>query len=306
MGTLTMNKLSRLMPLLVHVCTTTLPSQRITCLQGLPLTPLVGKAMDKFPGALSQLGGNGVLAALRACPPSTLTTKLFRYKRGLLARMLKAGGIWECDNLLNRDPIHMGKDMRVLSHLPRPSRGFTSLEIVLVAAVIGILVVIAVPSIVGHIPLRRVEASTRRLAGDLIYARARAISQNTSYIITFTSSATYTIHKDEDGDGVQDSGENVQTVVFEPGIQIGANSALTNVDNNPLNTSGLHFGADNKLTFDSRGECSESGSVYLIPTKDLSAPTRNDRARAVSVLQATGRVKSWRYNSSVANPGPWE
>jgi len=186
-------------------------------------------------------------------------------------------------------------------------QGFTLLEILLVAAVIGILAALAVPSIAGHIPLRRVEASAHRLTGNFISARARAISQNTSYIIKFTSSTTYTIHKDDDDDGVQDIGEDVQTVTLEAGTKLGANAGLTNVDNNPLNTSGLHFGGDNALAFDSRGECSESGSVYLIPTDDLSAPIRNDRARAVSVLQATGRVKLWRYyNVNVANPGPWE
>lgn len=185
-------------------------------------------------------------------------------------------------------------------------QGFTLLEVLLVAAVIGVLVGLAVPSIVGQIPLRRVEASARRLTGDLISARAKAISQNTSYIITFTSSATYTIHKDDDADGVQDTGEDVRTGTLETGIQFGANAGLTNVDSNPLNTNGLHFGGDNALTFDSRGECSESGSVYLIPTDDLSAPIRNNRARAVSVLQATGHVKLRHYNANVANPGPWE
>ncbi|MDQ7088521.1 MAG: hypothetical protein Q9Q13_12010 [Acidobacteriota bacterium] len=44
--------------------------------------------------------------------------------------------------------------------------------------------------------------------------------------------------------------------------------------------------------------------IYLIPTADLD---RADPAnmRAISINQATGRVRRWRYDPTISNPGPW-
>jgi prepilin-type N-terminal cleavage/methylation domain-containing protein len=182
-------------------------------------------------------------------------------------------------------------------------KGFTLFEMLGVLAVIGIVAIFAIPNMSAWIERNRVEAVARQIYFDLQFARSKAIRNHNNVIVSFQNTGThqYTIHVDTNDDGTQDAGEDVNTVTLKDNIVFGVNSGVSDVDGNPL-SSGVSMGGDKKITFNSRGSAEESGSVYVLPSDDLSV--KNDLMRAVSVVQATGAVEYWKYSSG-ASPGPW-
>jgi len=181
--------------------------------------------------------------------------------------------------------------------------GFTMVEMIGTLAVMGIVMIFAIPNLNQWIKRNQAESVARQIYFDLQLARSKAIRNHNNAIVTFQNTGThqYTIHMDTNDDGVQDAGEEVTTVTLKDNIVFGVNSGVNDVDGNVL-SSGVSMGDDKKITFNARGSAGESGSVYVLPSEDLSV--KNDLMRAVSVVQATGAVEYWKYSSG-ASPGPW-
>ena len=75
----------------------------------------------------------------------------------------------------------------------RNDRGFTVIEILVALAVMGILIKISVPAFSSWLPTLKLSSAARQVATDLQLARMKAISQNSSYTVTFnTGNGTYT------------------------------------------------------------------------------------------------------------------
>lgn len=70
-------------------------------------------------------------------------------------------------------------------------RGFTLIELVVVLAITGILMVMAVPVLNEQIDKRRLVAVVDAIYGDLQYARSEAIRSNQNVQISFTSGANW-------------------------------------------------------------------------------------------------------------------
>jgi len=182
-------------------------------------------------------------------------------------------------------------------------KGFTMFEMLGVLAVMGIVMILAIPNMNQWIERNRVEAVARQIYFDLQLARSKAIRNHNNVIVSFQNSGThqYTVHVDTNEDGVQDAGEEITTVTLKDNIVFGINTGVSDIDGNAV-TSSVSMGADKKITFNARGSAGESGSVYVLPSADVSV--KNDLSRAVSVVQATGAVEYWKYSSG-ASPGPW-
>jgi type IV fimbrial biogenesis protein FimT len=89
-------------------------------------------------------------------------------------------------------------------------RGFTTVEILVVLAIVAILIRIAVPAFSTWLPSQRLTSAAQQIAIDLQFARMKAIAQNTSYTVTFnTTTSTYSFGTDS---------RNVTTLF--PGITI--------------------------------------------------------------------------------------
>lgn len=75
--------------------------------------------------------------------------------------------------------------------------GFTVMELVVAIAVSMIVLAVGTPSFLSWMPTIRLTSAARQVATDLQVARMKAISQNTSYTVTFNVSAgTYTFGSD--------------------------------------------------------------------------------------------------------------
>lgn len=87
----------------------------------------------------------------------------------------------------------------------RTSAGFTLLETLVVLAILGLVVGVAIPSLRRPPDKLRLEAATRTLASALRFSRAQAITRNTDVVLTvnadrrvFESSASSAIQLDQE------------------------------------------------------------------------------------------------------------
>jgi prepilin-type N-terminal cleavage/methylation domain-containing protein len=71
--------------------------------------------------------------------------------------------------------------------------GFSLPELMIVVAVVGIVSAIAAPNYMDYMAGRRLKGAAWMVMSDLMAARAKAVSQNISVTVTFTSNYGYTI-----------------------------------------------------------------------------------------------------------------
>ena len=81
-----------------------------------------------------------------------------------------------------------------LQRYTHSSSGFTLMELLVVISIAMILMGIAVPSFLSWLPTLRLSSAARQVATDLQLARMKAISQNTSFQVSFAST-TYVLQK---------------------------------------------------------------------------------------------------------------
>ena len=182
----------------------------------------------------------------------------------------------------------------------KSQEGFSLIETMMVLAVLGVIMAIGAPSFSKWKEKHEINGQTQKVYFDLVLARTTAVRNNNNVIVTFnTTDNTYTIHDDTDSDGTQDSGESIKNGILENEVSFAYNSGISDIDGNTV-SSAVSFGGSQTVTFDSRGQSSASGSVFLLHPSDIG--NTNDRARSISVLQATGAVDYWVYDESVSPP----
>lgn len=87
------------------------------------------------------------------------------------------------------------------------SAGFSLLGQLFTLTLAGIMIAMAVPGYLKVVPKHRLNGAVRQLAGDLMWARMKAVQRNNRYRIIFLSRHEYRILDDADNDGVVDPGE---------------------------------------------------------------------------------------------------
>lgn len=157
---------------------------------------------------------------------------------------------------------------------------------------------VAIPNFSKWKEKHQINGQAQKVYFDLMLARNTAVKTNNNVLVTFnTTSHTYKVHDDTNGDGVEDSGESLKSVSLEENVEFAYNTGVKDTDGNTVSAA-VSFGGSSVVTFDSRGQASASGHVFLLHASDIGETS--DRARCISVLQATGAVDYWSYDGSAS------
>ena len=91
-------------------------------------------------------------------------------------------------------------------------RGFTLAEMLVVVSILTIMSAIAMPTYLAFQPGFRLNGGAREILVKLMWARAEAVEENSTYVVTFPNNHSLNIFKDSNLNGSWDSGEWTQTI----------------------------------------------------------------------------------------------
>ena len=109
-------------------------------------------------------------------------------------------------------------------------RGASLFELLASVFVMAILLRTMGPQLPALTSTFSLRGATRQVAGDLQKARMAAMAENNRYVFTIVDTHTYSVHDDNNNNGVVDVGETVTTVDVRstsPGITLSMSGTLT-------------------------------------------------------------------------------
>lgn len=153
----------------------------------------------------------------------------------------------------------------------RNSSGFTLIEMVITAVVLGIIAAMAVPDFFRAMQKVKLTAATRGIISDLRWARSHSISSRTQVGLNFNfNNKTYCVFLDTDNPGNFQYSATKDSVVKSCSIaDLGSGSSTF---------------TSNTVIFKPNGTCNASGQITCYST-DAS------HSKTVDILASTGRIK---------------
>lgn len=182
-------------------------------------------------------------------------------------------------------------------------RGYSLLELVVTIGVL-MAISISVPAARHWLPEQRVKNVAWALAGDLAWAKSRAVAEGNRYIISFDPSAnSYRIYDDNKNDGI-DVSDLVKTRSLndiQTGVEFGYIEGI-GIDGQDIESS-IRLGDTSspvRQVMLPSGRNHYSGAIYLIPRGDKASGTVS-RQTAIGMF-TTGKIKIYRYTGGA---DPW-
>lgn len=174
-------------------------------------------------------------------------------------------------------------------------QGFTLVEALIVVAIIGVLIGIALPAIDPFRP--RVESAMLSLGTTLQAAQRAAVARQHDVVVAIdTAGGRVVVHYDANNNGVRDAGERVRTWPIDDPLVLASGVAPARW----FGPAGVSFPAGPTghptVTFRRGGSASLAGGLYLTTRQSAGglAKRRHD-TRALEVVRATGRVEWFRH-----------
>ena len=118
------------------------------------------------------------------------------------------------------------------------SKGFTLIEVIIVAVIFAIGAAIAIPNLTAMTQRNRVRSAVRQLKDQMVKARLTAIELNLPVVVVFdpivnNSSTGYRIVQDANGNCEVDAGEQSSRIKIS-GAKITVNNLSQNTAGNPI------------------------------------------------------------------------
>jgi len=178
-------------------------------------------------------------------------------------------------------------------------RGFSTLEVLLVVAIMGILAVIALP----RIDLYRIQANSaiQIMGTTMVAAQREALTKQHDIILTFdVPNRRMRIIWDANSNSTIDAGERSRSVPLDDRIRFGLGGAPARAFGAaPVNFTRTINGLP-ALIFHRNGSASGIGGFYVTSSRAVLDGTAkwNRDTRAVEIVRATGRTEWFKYNGT--------
>jgi type IV fimbrial biogenesis protein FimT len=127
------------------------------------------------------------------------------------------------------------------------TRGFSVGELMAVVSLIGILTAVGIPSFLSFQPSMRLNGAAREVLSRLMWARANAVQNNNTSVVTFLNNHSFQIFNDANGNGSADANETV----------------TIDLQSNYSDVSFLVTGSSSTPTFNGRGTASADTTVTI-------------------------------------------
>jgi len=181
-------------------------------------------------------------------------------------------------------------------------KGFTLLELLIVISFVAIIMAIGIPNFSKWKEKYEINGQAKKVYFDMMLARSTSVKNDNNVSVTFNIDKNfYKVHDDTNSDGIEDHGESIKSVNLENNVEFGYVPGLRDIDGNMV-TSPVFLESGNTVTFNSRGQASKGGSIFLIHKNDIGVS--NNRLRSINILRATGAVEYLKYDIK-ATPTPW-
>ena len=182
------------------------------------------------------------------------------------------------------------------------TQGFTLLELLIVIAFVAIIMAIGIPNFSKWKEKYEINGQAKKVYFDIMLARSTSVKNDNNVSVTFNIDKNfYKVHDDTNSDGIEGHGESIKSVNLENNVEFGYVPGLRDIDGNMV-TSPVFLESGNTVTFNSRGQASKGGSIFLIHKNDIGVS--NNRLRSINILRATGAVEYLKYDIK-ATPTPW-
>jgi prepilin-type N-terminal cleavage/methylation domain-containing protein len=171
--------------------------------------------------------------------------------------------------------------------------GFTLLEILIVVAIMGLMMAIAVPSVRTEIIDARANAAMWQVHAQLQAARDWAMTQRRTMEVQFNGTNQILVIR---VDGAVRT--TLATLVFTNGMQYQLFAGLPDTPDAFGAGRAINFGGPTTVWFLADGSLSDANNVPVSGTVFLGIPDQSLTARAVTVLGPTGRIQGYRWDGS--------
>jgi len=165
--------------------------------------------------------------------------------------------------------------------------------VLLVVAVMGIMLAIAVPSINTALIDARANGAMRAVHGHLRAARDSAISLRRVIEVEFAGTNQIRSARLEGTTRTL-----LQTTILEGGMQFQVTAGLPDTPDAFGNATAINFGGPTLIYFQPDGTLGDTTGLPISGTVSMGTPARTLSARAVTVLGPTGRVQPYRWDGS--------
>jgi len=186
----------------------------------------------------------------------------------------------------------------------RSVRGFTSLEVLLVVAIIGILAAVALP----RIDLDRIQANSgvQILSTTMVAAQREALTKQHDMILTFdVANRRMRMVWDSNSNSIVEANKRTRTIPLDDRLSFGRGGApARGFGTGPINFNKSINGLP-ALIFHRNGSASGVGGFYVTTTRAVldGGTTWNRDTRAVEIVRATGRTEWFKYNGTAWTRG---